>query len=305
MDDFSGFDYSWAGFLDYIRCYHIVEPLWIATGACIFVGTAISVVPQLIRIVRLRSSYGISSFFVLVTSMSQFFVVLNVFCLHAADFTGMMQISLTRTLPRQLTFGNLFILWIFYLPIAVMIFVFFDWKERPKRTLEGIQREWKLTIILSSILFAVSLTTFATFIILGFRFGFASSHVIRYGKVIGTISTFITVCQYLPQFITTCKLKDNGSLSLITLAIQAPGGTMNAIFMMVGNNDDWTTYLSTLSSAIQQWLLLILCAYYKLRQRRQKKKNGQLTAGNDQTNSSISTINDKDLVDSQPYEKIN
>ena len=289
MDDFDGYDYSMSGFTDFIRCFHEVNPLWTAVGACIFVGTALSLVPQLIRIVRMRSSYGISSFFVLVSSLSQFFGVLNYFSLHAADFVGALQSPLSRSIPRELSFGNLFILWWMYLPLATLIIIFFDKEPRVHRKHKEFKKEWNLMIIFMIILVVVQIATFTTFIIFGFCFGFNSLIINQFGKFIGTVASLITVAQYLPQFITTYRLKDNGSLSLITLCIQAPGGTLNAIFMMVGNNDNWTTYLSTLSSAIQQWLLLILCFYYKIKQRRQRKLDEKLLNTNANTEVSLAT----------------
>lgn len=268
MDDNTGYHDSWNGFIDYLGCYHKVTPIWTSVGACVFVGTIISLIPQLIRIVRLKTSYGISPFFVFITSISQVLVVLNVFCLHNADFFGVLQITPTRTIPRLLTFGNVFILWFLYLPIGLLYLIFFDRNERKKRNHKSIQREWKMGIVTISLLIFTSILFFIIYFIMGLMTGFSSNAVIRYGQTLGTMSSIATIFQYLPQFIETCKIKDNGSLSLVTLAIQAPGGTINAIFMMVGNSDSWTTYISTFSSAIQQWGLLLLCIFYKCKQKR-------------------------------------
>ena len=267
MDDFSGYDYSWNGFIDYIKCFHSMNPLWTAVGAAIFIGTIIGLIPQLFRIIKLRTSYGISPYSVMVTSISQLVVVLNVFCLHGADFYGMLQITPLRTIPRQLTFGNLFILWIVYLPIVSLVFIFYDNEERSNRKENSIKRDWKITFLLSLALVIVTLSLFLPIIILIFIVGPGSNEILNYGKILGTISSFITICQYLPQFITTCKIKDNGSFSLVTLCIQAPGGTLNAVFMMVGNGENWTTWISTFTAAVQQWLLLILMIYYKIKKR--------------------------------------
>lgn len=276
MDDNLGYSYSWNGFIDYIGCYHKVGPIWITVGACIFAGTIISLIPQIIRIVRLRTSYGISPFFVFITSITQYLVVINVFCLHNADFYGVLQITPLRTIPRLLTFGNLFILWFCYLPIGLLYLIFFDRNPRKNRDHQAFRREWKIGIITISSLIITSILTFILYVIFGYVTGYSSDLIIYYGKVLGTASSILTVVQYLPQFITTCKIKDNGSLSLVTLAIQAPGGTINAIFMMVGNSESWTTFLSTFSSAVQQWSLLFLCIYYKCKQKQIKSQEQNL-----------------------------
>jgi uncharacterized protein with PQ loop repeat len=88
------------------------------------------------------------------------------------------------------------------------------------------------------------------------------------GKFFGTVAGLICVAQYLPQMITTCKLRSSGSLSLVLLSIQAPGGLLNAIFMAVGQKDDWTTYISILAASVQQFLLLGICLFFKVRKKR-------------------------------------
>lgn len=270
MDDNEGYDSSWNGFTDYNGCYHDVQPLWILTGSLIFIGTVISLIPQLIRLVRLRSSYGISPSFVLITSLSQFLGTLNYISLHNADFFGIHQITITRTIPRLLTFANLFSLWILYLPVSALVIIFNDRKERPNKPSRNFKKEFLFSNFFIMTLHSISLSFIIVYFIIGFLKGFGSYDLLQFGKVTGTISTFITLAQYIPQIVTTCKIKDNGSMSIITLAIQAPGGTANAIFMIFGNNDHWTTFMSTLSSAIQQWLLFLLCVYYKIQQRRRR-----------------------------------
>ena len=211
MDDNLGYQNSWDGFVDYISCYHTVHPLWIATGACIFVGTIIGLIPQIFRIIKLRSSHGISPLSVFVTNINQLFVVLNIFCLHSADFYGMLQISPLRTIPRQLTFANVFILWFAYLPIVFLIFIFYDKSEKLNRTSTSITKEWHITKILSVLLVVFSMILYLIFLFLYLITGSTSHEILSYGKLLGTFSTIVTVCQYIPQFITTCKLKDNGS----------------------------------------------------------------------------------------------
>jgi hypothetical protein len=73
----------------------------------------------------------------------------------------------------------------------------------------------------------------------------------------------------------TCHLKDSGSLSLALLAIQAPGGTLNALFMWIGQEDDWTTWISILAASVQQFILLGICVFFKLRKRRVMQQKGK------------------------------
>jgi hypothetical protein len=58
--------------------------------------------------------------------------------------------------------------------------------------------------------------------------------------------------------VTTCKLRSPGNLSIVNLAIQAPG-LINAIFTFVGQADDWTIAISSFLLSIEQFVLLGMC----------------------------------------------
>jgi cystinosin len=267
MDTYRGFRFSWAGFLDYTACYHTLRPFEVALGTAVFVGTGLSVVPQLFRIARRRTSLGVSPTFTIVTSAREFLVVVNIFCLHNADFYGLLQIAPTRTIPRLLTFAQAFILWSSFLPVVYMTFIFFDTclRQSLKRSEAVIAREWTLNLTLSILLTCIAFTAMVVYMGIGGALGFGSSSVERMGKIVGLISAGLTIIQYVPQFMLACRLKDNASFSLVTLGIQAPGGTIAAIFQMVANKEDWSTDLSLALSAMQEWILFVLCMFYKCR----------------------------------------
>jgi hypothetical protein len=209
-----------------------------------------------------------------VTSARELLVLVNIFCLHNADFFGVLQISPSRTIPRLLTFAQAFILWICFLPVVFMTFVFFDRCVRLSlpRAEAAMAREWRLNLILSILSTCIAFAAMSIYMGIGGGAGFGSSPVEMLGKIVGLISAGLTIVQYAPQFVLACRLKDNGSLSLLTLGIQAPGGTIAAIFQMIGNNEDWSTYLSLAISALQLWVLFLLCLFYKCRGRLREKQ---------------------------------
>jgi uncharacterized protein with PQ loop repeat len=91
------------------------------------------------------------------------------------------------------------------------------------------------------------------------------------GRTIGTITTCIVVVQYVPQMVTTCRLRGPGSLSIALMAIQAPGGTLNALFMWLAQGDDWTTWISIEAASVQMFILLANSSYFKCRAWRERK----------------------------------
>ena len=218
--------------------------MWIAVGSIICIGSAISVIPQITSILTKKSSYGLNVVSIFVTSTSQFILLTNVLCFHIEDFMGCCQFSFIKIIPRFLTFFITFGLWIFFLAVPFLTMIFFD-KENPRSQSPTDQRHNQiLTTALTSSIPFISIAFLLSYFILAIQNGFSSTIVLYFGGICGSISTIIGFAQYVPQMITTCSIKGPGSLSLLLLFIQAPGGTANALFMAFAQGDHWTTWLS-------------------------------------------------------------
>lgn len=268
MDDTTGNKFSFAGFVDYHACYHAVDTVWLVAGLLIFFGTFLSVIPQILSIVKNRTNYGLDTFTVLTTHINQYFMVINYLGLHAADFIGLLQISWKITVPRMVTFLNVFILWFAYFSVPLSSMIFSDFAMRSKLSPHIQMKRWRISYILTSVFMAFHvLMTLGSYLI-GIGYGFFSTMAARIGQIYGVASSVIVLAQYIPQIITTIRLKDNGSLSLLMLAIQAPGGTINSLFMWIGQGEDWSTWVPFFIGAMQQFILLGICIFFKIKKRK-------------------------------------
>lgn len=270
--DNHGNDYSFAGFNDYTsQMNENSSGIWKIVGYLIFVGTIISLIPQIYNLIKRRTSYGINPMTPFVSNFGQFILLLNIICLRSSDFMAAIQVNFFHSLPRLMTFVNAFALWFFYLPIIVLITVFFDHANNRNKKPNELHREWIFNLFFLFLNIIGSFILLFLFFILIFISGIGSKIITTIGKLLGSLTVISVFIQYLPQFYTTCKIKDNGSFSLLLLGIQAPGGALSAIFMAIGQNDHWTTWASTLAASIQQFLLLFLCLIFKFRRRRRNK----------------------------------
>jgi len=100
--------------------------------------------------------------------------------------------------------------------------------------------------------------------------GINNHATIFYADAIGISAVFFLVIMYIPQLYTTFKAKHQGSLSLVTLFIQAPGSLAIVYFDAVQNHLSWTSWVPFLVSAIQQFILITMCIYYYIRNRKSK-----------------------------------
>ena len=272
MNSFTGYSTSFSGFVDYSKCYPEKEGIWIAIGGCIFLGTLISMIPQTVVLVKNKSNYGLNPFMVFMNNLCSILLTVNTVTLHFADFVGLNQYSFFRALPTLFTFFNNFLLWFGYLPVVLLTIIFFDVVIREKRKGKEIKVERYEVYGLDILLSALTVIFFMIYVIVGYKNGFSSSNTLNYGKTLGIICSVFNILLWLPQIITTCKLRDNGSLSLVYLGIQAPGGLINTCFLVFGQHENWTTWLPIFASCCQQLLLLIICIVFKLRKRSLVKK---------------------------------
>lgn len=254
---------KYAGFIDYSSVFAVPHATWIIVGSVIVVGTVISVLPQIASIIINKSSFGLNPMTLFITTFSQFVLLTNVICFHIEDFMGFLQYPFYQSIPRFLPFLITFALWFCFLVIPFLHLIFFDKELREARPAKQIKREKLMSLVIIILFPSLDFIFLIVYFVIGAVTGFNSSITLNYGKVCGTIATIIGFAQYIPQMVTTIRLKDPGSLSLILLLIQAPGGTANALFMAIAQHDDWTTWISILSASIQQFILIIICVYYK------------------------------------------
>lgn len=267
MDTFLGYDYSFAGFIDYSKCYHPVAIPWLLVGIGVGTGTIVSVIPQLHKFIVKRSNYGMNTLTMCMISYGQIINFVNYLALHSADFVGVHHSPFTSYMPRLVTFFNLFLLWYMYLANVFLNFIFFDKQPRSSRPMSAIRLERKLQLIITAILFIADFISQIIYVVFGTIHGFSCSPLRYYGTILGAIGGVFAVCQYIPQMVTTCKIKGPGSLSMLLLAIQAPGGLLSVSFMAFANKDHWTTWLPIFVAACQQGILLGICIFYTLRHR--------------------------------------
>jgi len=94
--------------------------------------------------------------------------------------------------------------------------------------------------------------------------GVVATFAYAYG-IIAAVALFI---QGLPQIYTTYKTKEAGSLSVATLALQAPGALVVVYFQgFVNPNGNWTTWLPYMVTSCQQSVLIGQCTYYWFKRR--------------------------------------
>lgn len=103
--------------------------------------------------------------------------------------------------------------------------------------------------------------------------GLDSPSAVLLATAFGTLSLLLSIAQFIPQIWTTWRLKQLGSLSIATMAVQAPGKRMHAIAIHLGSmafaytlamcpGTNISTWISYFVGGMLQGCLLAVCVYH-------------------------------------------
>ena len=254
----------YVGIIDYCKAFADIEFTWTLIGTLFYIIGLIAFLPETIELIQNGTNYGLSLAFAFGNSLGQWLLVINFLCLNYQEFLGFFNYEFAVSYPSFLVFLDLFTQWILFLPCIYLTMIYedreFNTNDPPKK------RFWaKINCIgLVVINIIISLGLLLLWIFVGTTQGFDCEFLHAFGEFCGMASTVLELIQYIPQFITTIKLRDNGSLSLLMLEIQGPTALANGIYMAVALGESWTTYSCSLVDATAQISLLIICIAFKV-----------------------------------------
>ncbi|KAI0147933.1 hypothetical protein F4776DRAFT_289430 [Hypoxylon sp. NC0597] len=232
----------------------------------IVIGILLSYVTQHYRIISRGTSEGISPYFVLlgVTSANAQFGNILTLPQSRADVACCKEVS-----PFECTAGLLGIVqigtqWICFAIILVLFLVFFRRDEADR--LDEYERDpdqpsWRTAVTVAAICLVHGLLV--VIISAAFALG-APQYLGSWANFLGIMAAACAAIQYIPQIWTTYHLKHAGSLSILMMCIQTPGGFLFAASLAArlgwGGWSSWGVYVLT---ATMQGILLIMAISYE------------------------------------------
>lgn len=127
--------------------------------------------------------------------------------------------------------------------------------------------EWLRAVIVVSISLLHFLVTFLVSVVMLARFPY---HLQTWANMLGIFGALLASIQYLPQLWTTWSLGHVGSLSIVTLCIQAPGSFVFATSLAIRlGRSGWSAWAVYVVGGCLQACLLLMAATFEFRQRRE------------------------------------
>jgi len=241
----------------------------------ILVGILISYLPQHIRIVSRRSSFGISPWFVLLGTTSGTCQFANIVVLPTsrADAACCKNISGFSCFAGLLGIAQVGVQWCCFAVILLLFFIFFP-RATPGDLLDTPSKRpsFRVALIVMGTCVVHGIIT----LILSLYFIAARPEALQaWANFLGIISTVLASIQYFPQIYTTYTLKRVGSLSIPMMCIQTPGafvwaGSLAARLGAAG----WSAWGVYVVTGCLQGTLLVMGITFELRERKKRIEQG-------------------------------
>ncbi|KAK1139619.1 hypothetical protein N8T08_000624 [Aspergillus melleus] len=226
----------------------------------IVLGILLSYLPQHYRIISLKTSYGISPYFVLLGTTSSSSSLANVLSQHKS----LQDASCCSSISGFACFAGL----LGVLQIATQCFCFFTilslfvaYFPRISSSEAKDSPSYRTALIVAAICVFHAIAVLIVTVVIGVK---KPSSLQDWSNFCGILAAILSSIQYFPQIYTTLKLRCVGSLSIPMMCIQTPGslvwaGSLAARYGLKG----WSTWGVLVVTACLQGTLLALGAFFE------------------------------------------
>ncbi|KAI9291038.1 hypothetical protein K502DRAFT_368761 [Neoconidiobolus thromboides FSU 785] len=237
----------------------------------ILFGMFISYLPQHYKIIKNKSSDGISSYFLLLGSISGLCNLINILINQRNVIQCCSAITLPLCLESLLGVLQIFAQWWLFFVIFILYYVYFPEDRKLTDYIPHIHQslpptkyseEWQLALWVKYTVYGhLIISVIITSVLL---YGFDNMDgALLWANFNGLFSMLLAMIQYLPQIFITWKRKNIGVLSIPMMMMQTPGAFLFVFSLALREGTNWTTWITYLVTGILQGTLLIMCLYFQ------------------------------------------
>ena len=245
----------------YDICNHHNSASSIVIGTFIIFAIVLTYLPQYLKIIKNKSTKGISYNYLLLGNISNFTNFFGSLLLNYQIIDCCSKTSAGHCINILLPIYQMFFPWLCIFVLYIIFLVHYTGNDYRKAYIA-----FSFFILIWVFLIGI------IGLILIIHYESMKNHVTAFGNTLNIISTITCVLTFLPQLIKTYRLKTAGSLSLISLAFQAPGSFIVFIYQNIILKTPFTIGFPYLISAILQTALLSLSYYYERLNKRLNSK---------------------------------
>lgn len=244
------------------QCYKAPATNVLVFGFLLFVGIFLAYVPQMIKLISLRSNLGLSLWTTVLASASNACSLFDALNQYWNYFYCCMMISPWQCITILLVILNYTLTWFCWHAIYILALVF--WPDPAAKDEKEKQSREKYTHLFVFLGYMV-------FMILGFVAIVLGTTVDSFKQIVwfntllvsgfGIISAGLTLLIWVPQIYTTYVLKGSQSLSLIMMIVLTPGSFVN-LYYQIGMDAKFWIWIPTALAGFFQCVLCCMMVYF-------------------------------------------
>ncbi|KAJ2316828.1 hypothetical protein GGI00_006922, partial [Coemansia sp. RSA 2681] len=260
--------------------------------ALLCVGTFLSYLPQHLKILKRRSSDGISPYFILLGTVGAGSNITNIVLLQfialqcctvqtygvcIASLLGIFQVAIQGTM-----FYVTFVLYMTFFPDQNKYEELTDSAEpqpdsesRPLLLPRSSSRgppsvEWQTAKWVAGAVAVHASICVVMSVLLVTVVGPYAAPTRTWASLLGLFSLCLTCLQFFPQIIKTWRSGSVGALSIPMMLMQTPGGFLFAYSIAIRPGVNWSSWISTFVAASLQCVLLVICLSFEAHAKSQR-----------------------------------
>lgn len=245
-------NYILFNYLDENKCDQLNDKSGIIFGSFIIVCMFLSYIPQYKKIIKSKSSEGISNYYIFLYNITNFTNFYGTLLINFNLVNCCTHISANNCMNLLLPLYQMFTPWLCVF-ILYILFLIYE-KSNKKINKSFCQFIFFITffVIILGIIGMIFLLKYDEF----------QKNVKMFGDSLNIISTISCIICLLPQIYKTYVDKKIGNLSIISLVLQAPGSLIVFIYQYCIVHAPISIGIPYLFSFILQLILLLECIYY-------------------------------------------
>ena len=250
----------------YDICNHHNTVSSISIGTFIILAIVITYLPQYIKIIKSKSTNGISYNYLLLGNISNFTNFFGSLLLNYQIIDCCSHTNTGHCINILLPIYQMFFPWLCIFVLYIIFLIYNTGNDYRKAFIS-----FTLFILIWVVLIGI------IGLILIIHYQSMKNHVTAFGNTLNIISTITCIFTFLPQLMETYRIKSTGSLSIISLAFQAPGSFLVFFYQNIILKTPFTIGFPYLISGILQTALVLLSYYYeRINSRIKSKENTPL-----------------------------
>ncbi|KAJ2378323.1 hypothetical protein IW150_000875 [Coemansia sp. RSA 2607] len=260
--------------------------------ALLCIGTFLSYLPQHIKILRRRSSDGLSPYFILLGTVGAGSNITNIILLQFIALQCCTVQTLGVCVASLLGIVQVCIQGLMFYITFVLYMVFFPEQNKyepvGEETEEGSSEEsspllrarskgvatieWQTALWVSAAVATHATVCLVMSTLLVAVVGPYSGPTRTWASLLGLFSLCLTCLQFFPQIIKTWRSKTVGALSIPMMLMQTPGGFLFAYSIAIRPGVNWSSWISTFVAATLQGVLLAICLVFEARAKQEQEQ---------------------------------